>query len=196
MMKPRRIGVILAAGRGRRMGQTKQLATLSTPDGPVPLVAAAFDAILPICDIMIIVLGHEARRIVAALGGRVFHQAMANPDAPMYESIRCGLRFAQVIESSASVVLQPGDHPQVADSTLRTLTDWSLKRPDRAIIPQYGGAGGHPVLIPPNIVAQLLDASCPAGLGDFWTTHPELCHRVQVDDLSVLRDVDTPGDLP
>jgi CTP:molybdopterin cytidylyltransferase MocA len=33
------IGIILAAGRGRRMGGTKQLVTLHTPAGEKPLVA-------------------------------------------------------------------------------------------------------------------------------------------------------------
>src|SRR5215212_1453152 len=64
----RRIGVILAAGRGGRMGGTKQLTPWHGAGGSKPLVTAAYDAIHPICDDMVIVVGHIADSVVAALG--------------------------------------------------------------------------------------------------------------------------------
>lgn len=187
--------MILAAGRGRRMGGAKQIAVRTTAEGAKPLVAAAYDAIRGICQEMIVVLGHDAEAVAAALGDRRFQTVCSDPDAPMFASIRAGIVAARKIDPAAIVVLQPGDHPQVADSTLEVLRDWSLKRPGHAVIPQYGNAGGHPVLIPPEVAEMLLQAECPAGLGEFWIEHPELCHRVPVDDAGVVRDVDTPGDL-
>ncbi len=192
----RRIGVIVAAGRGGRMGGTKQLKPWPTADGEKPLIAAAYDAIRPICDEMVVVLGHEGDLVAAALASRPFHRAESSPDLPMFESIRAGLRTAQALDPSAAVVLQPGDHPEVVRSTLHTLKDWSLKRPVQSIIPEYNGQGGHPAIIPANVAALLIDADCPSGLGDFWIAHPELCHRVPVGDAGVLRDIDTAGDLP
>jgi CTP:molybdopterin cytidylyltransferase MocA len=195
MPTPRRIGVILAAGRGRRMGRTKQLVEINTPDGPKPLVAAAYDAVRPICDELVVVVGHEADIVTAALGNRAFHRAQSDPDAPMFESIRGGLRTARSIEAAATVVLQPGDHPEVAAPTLAALADWSLKSPVQAIIPEYLGHGGHPVLIPPSVVEILVATDCPTGLGDFWLTHPELCVRIAVNDATIIWDVDTAADL-
>lgn len=195
MSPSRRIGVILAAGRGGRMGGTKQLKPWPAAGGAKPLIAAAYDAIRPICDDMIVVLGHAADEVAAALGNRPFHRAESSPQDPMFDSIRAGLRAAQHFDSTATVVLQPADHPEVALQTLLTLTDWSLQRPVQAIIPQHTARGGHPVLIPSKIVARLIDADCPNGLGQFWLDHPELCHRVTVDDPTVLRDIDTPTDL-
>ena len=195
MPELRRIGVILAAGRGGRMGGTKQLKPWPSADGEKPLVAAAYDAIRPICDEMVVVLGHAADKVAAALGERQFQWASSIPDAPMFESICAGLRAAQGIDASATVVLQPGDQPEVATTTLSAVVEWSLKRPVRAIIPQFAGRGGHPVLIPPGIATLLLDRDCPTGLGQFWLDHPELCHRVRVNDPAVVRDIDTPSDL-
>jgi CTP:molybdopterin cytidylyltransferase MocA len=177
------------------MGRTKQLATWHSADGPKPLVAAAYDAIRPICDEMVVVLGHEAEAVATALGDRPFHRATSEPDAPMFDSIRAGLQVAQTLDPTAAIVLQPGDHPDVAAATLRTLVDWSLQRPVQAIIPQYGHRGGHPIVIPPNVVNVILGAACPSGLGAFWVAHPELCHRVPVEDGAVVRDIDTPADL-
>src|SRR5688572_13603642 len=140
----RRIGVLLAAGRGRRMGQTKQLITWLGADGPKPLVAAACDAIRRICDEMIVVLGHEADDVAMALDGRMFNRVQSDPDEPMFGSIQAGMRAARTIDPNAVIVLQPADHPEVLDGTLDILADWSLERPARAIIPEYRGRGGHP----------------------------------------------------
>jgi CTP:molybdopterin cytidylyltransferase MocA len=192
---PRRIGVILAAGRGGRMGGTKQLVTWGSADGPKPLVAAAYDVIRPVCDEMIVVLGHEAEAVAAALEDRPFRRALSDPDAPMFESIRSGLCAARALDAGATAVLQPGDQPEVERATLEALVDWSRKRPGECVIPQVGGRGGHPVFIPPLVAAVLIDAECPQGLGEYWISHPDLCFRVHVDDGTVLRDIDTPEDL-
>ena len=103
------------------MGGKKQLTPWPTADGTKPLVAAAYDAIRPICDEMVVVLGHDADAVAAALGDRPFHRAESDPDAPMFESIRAGLRAALRIDSNATVVLQPGDHPEVAAVHAQTL---------------------------------------------------------------------------
>jgi molybdenum cofactor cytidylyltransferase len=177
------------------MGGKKQLTPWPTVDGAKPLVAAAYDAVRPICDEMVVVLGHMAEAVATALGDRTFHRAESDPDAPMYESIRAGLRAALRMAPDATVVLQPGDHPEVSVGALEALSTWSLKRPGQAIIPEFNARGGHPVLIPPNVCAVLLDADCPNGLGQFWLDHPELCVRVPVEDPTIIRDIDTPADL-
>jgi molybdenum cofactor cytidylyltransferase len=193
---PQRIGVILAAGRGSRMGQTKQLVLLQTSEGPKPLVAAAYDAIRPICDDMVVVVGHEADVVAAALRERAVHRVESDPAKPMFESIRAGLRAALTLDENATIVLQPGDQPEVSTETLRTLIDWSLQRPERAIIPQIGARGGHPAVIPSQIARLLAQADCPQGLGEYWLLHPELCVRVPVNDPAALWDIDVPSDLP
>ena len=163
--------------------------------GYIPLVAAAYDAIRAICDEMVVVLGHDADEVAAALGNRRFHRIESPPSAPMFDSIRTGLSKALSLASTASVILQPGDHPEVATSTLDMLLSRSLEFPAQAIIPEYTGRGGHPILIPHNIAALLLESECPDGLGKFWLEHPDLCHRVMIDDSKVVRDIDTPADL-
>jgi CTP:molybdopterin cytidylyltransferase MocA len=177
------------------MGATKQLKLWPSAAGPKPLICAAYDAIYPICDDVIVVLGHEADAVAAALGTRHFRRAQSDADQPMFESIRAGLLAANAVDSTATIVLQPGDHPEVEDSTLRTLVSWSLKRPGQAIIPQHKDRGGHPVLIPAAVATMIVGTERPDGLGQFWLDHPELCCRVSVDDVSMLRDVDTPADL-
>jgi molybdenum cofactor cytidylyltransferase len=178
------------------MGGLKQLKTWRSAGGEKPLLAAAYDAIQPICNEMVVVLGHEAEVVAAALGDRTFQPALSTPDRPMFESILAGLRKAGSLDAAANVVLQPGDHPEVARATLATLVEQLQLRPGQAIIPEYAGRGGHPALIPPNVVRLIVESECPHGLAQFWSEHPEMCHRVPVDDPSMLLDIDTPADLP
>jgi molybdenum cofactor cytidylyltransferase len=166
-----------------------------TVTGSKPLVAAAYDAIRSICSDMIVVVGHEANAVQAALGDRVFQLVHSDPDAAMFESIRAGLQAAQLLDPAATVVVQPGDHPEIARETLELLANASLAHSEKTIIPVFGGRGGHPVFIPSSVAVRLLHANCPTGLGEFWKAHPDLCLRVSVGDAAAVRDVDTPADL-
>jgi molybdenum cofactor cytidylyltransferase len=177
------------------MGRTKQLVPWPTPGGDKPLVAAAYDVICHVCSQMVVVLGHEADAVAAALAGRPFHPVRIDPDAPLFDSIRAGLATAQAIDSQAAILLQPGDHPQAAEATLTALLAAAAGGPDRAIIPQHAGRGGHPIVIPPPIAALLLSAECPNGLARYWSDHPELCLRLPVDDPGVVLNIDTPAQL-
>jgi molybdenum cofactor cytidylyltransferase len=178
------------------MGRTKQLIPWQSAPETKPLVAAAYDSIAPACAEMVVVLGHEASAVAAALAGRRFHAVRSNPDAPLFASIHAGLTAAHALNHFANVLLQPGDHPHVAAATLSAIAAAHAQSPAQAIVPEYLGQGGHPVLIPPPVVRRLLDENCPLGLGQFWRENPQLCRRILVDDPDIQRDVDTPADLP
>lgn len=186
----RPIGLLLAAGRGRRMGGRKQWHPWPTPQGNKPLVAAAFDAIEFVCDPMVVVLGHEAESVAELLEDRMFQTVLSDPDAPMLESIRAGLQWIHQRNHYAHVLLHLSDHPEVAESTLQSLLTAAAKQPDRAILPDYRGRGGHPVLIPPTICCRIQEVSYPGGLRQFWLHHPEICVRLPVDDQHTIHDID------
>ena len=185
------IGVLLAAGRGRRLGGRKQFYPWPTADGEVPLVAAAFDAVAGVCKKMIVVLGHCSDEVAAALGERDYQPVQSDPDAAMFESIRAGLQASLQEDSEARVLLHPADHPGVELATLVQLLALSREHPNRAIMPEFEGRGGHPVLIPAELAEILQTADCPQGLGRYWGEHPDACLRMSVTDSRVVRDIDT-----
>jgi molybdenum cofactor cytidylyltransferase len=194
--KPRLCGLVLAAGRSRRMGTLKQ--TLPWPAWPSTVISSSFDAIQPWCQKMVLVVGADAQSVTAALGTREFIRVDADSDAPMFDSIRAGLRA--IIDQTRTpipgdaVLLQPGDHPGVARATIDGMLMAFAAAPSRAVMPQYRGSGGHPVLVPRSLIAPILAFDGDGGLRQFWLDHPGLCIRMAVDDRLCVHDVDTPGD--
>ena len=63
--------------------------------------------------------------------------------------------------------------------------------PNRAILPEVQGRGGHPVLIPAGLVQTLLKNECPGGLRQVWTDHPEYCIRLPVDDPAAVLGINS-----
>src|SRR5262245_13088152 len=96
-------GVVLAAGSSRRMGRNKLLLELSGQPLVRRVVGRAAEAGL---DPILVVVGHEADRVGAALGD-VPHQAVVNPDHERgaNSSLRLGLSRVPPGARAAVVVL-------------------------------------------------------------------------------------------
>ena len=190
-----RIGILLAAGQGRRMGRFKQLLPWRTSQGDKPLVAASFDAVSDACDQMVVVVGHRAEEVVRVLAPRCFIQVKSDTERPMFESVRAGLSETARIDDQAAALIQPADHPEVSANTLRELFELADENPQQVVLPEFDGQGGHPVLIPAEVVHQLVDWPGDGGLRQFWRDNPQLCLRLTVNDPGVVHDLDTPRDF-
>ena len=103
--------LVLAAGQSRRMGQANKL--LAPVDGR-PMVAHAVDAMLASrADPVIVVTGHQADAVRAALAGRPVIWAH-NPDyaSGLSSSLAAGL--AALPEDAEGVVIGLGDMPRAS----------------------------------------------------------------------------------
>ena len=186
-------GVLLAAGRGRRMGRLKQLLSW----GDTTVVAAAFDALAGHCGAgMVLVAGDDADVVADALEGRAFRLVAADSDAEQIESAREGLRSALEMRRTERVFLHPADHPVIPAPVLDVL----LGRADAqtALIPTHRGRGGHPVLMPAGLAASIVSwrpGAAAGGLRAYWESNPHLVKRVEFPDApGLVMDLDTPGD--
>lgn len=183
------------------MGRLKQL----LPWGDSTVVAAAFDALKPHCGAgMVVVVGEEADRITSALGDRVFRAAGSDSDAEQLHSVRLGLQCATKIPGVQRVLLHPADHPFIPHLVVETLLHRATRR-DRVLIPSHNGRGGHPVLIPTNVMNSIVSwkpsesgaaaGEQPGGLRGYWKTHPEAVERIEFSDApELVLDLDTPDD--
>jgi molybdenum cofactor cytidylyltransferase len=188
------IGVLLAAGRSHRMGRVKQLLPWPPTTGAGSMVAAAFDAVAPACSAMVVVVGHEADSVLAALGDRKSISVYVDSKAEMMSSVKAGLTTARALDATANIMLHLADHPKVDRETIERLVEESTAWPKSAVIPEFAGQGGHPVIVPAALVERILNYTADGGLRQFWLDHPHHCRRFEVDDRSVILDLDVPDD--
>lgn len=180
--------VVLAAGRGRRFGGLKQLAHV----GGRPLVTRVVDAaLLARVHEVVVVLGHHADRVAAAVPEDRRVRIVLNPDYGHGQatSLRTGIAALSPDIEVAAVLL--GDVPGVAASAVRAVIAAVADGADAARA-RYEDGPSHPVAFARRVWPRLLELGGDEGA------------RVLLRDLAVEpvpmpglapRDVDVPADL-
>lgn len=188
--EPRIAAVVLAAGRSTRMAGVNKL--LTTVDGR-PLVTLAVDAALASrARPVVVVVGHEAAGVRAALADRPV-TVVDNLESAggISTSIRAGLAALPAGVDGALIML--ADMPRVGDRHLDRLIAAFAPEDGRTVcVPTRNGVRGNPVLwgraFFPMLAALTGDVGgrdLLRGLGD------GVCEVAMADD-GVLVDVDTP----
>ena len=180
------VGLILAAGAGRRFGSTKQLAELHGR----PLLAHALEAMLAAgLERVIVVLGHDAEAIRARVDFGAAEVVIAEDWADgQAASLRRGLAAAGAADA---VVITLGDQPfitpQVIGAALDQLDDYD------AVRALYGDLPGHPVVLGRAVLDAAGGLRGDQGarelLADFRV------HQWQAGHLASAVDVDTREEL-
>ena len=146
-------------------------------------------------DEIILVLGHEAEAIRKSLTGLKI-KTLINPDyrQGMATSLRAGL-LALDPGSEAFLVLladQPGIGPEIINRMIRGFREAD---PRRGIVrPVYRGRRGHPVLIGAQYLKEALQLQGDVGARRILIDHPEDILEIDVDQDTVLKDIDTPDE--
>jgi CTP:molybdopterin cytidylyltransferase MocA len=104
-----------------------------------------------------------------------------------------GGRGARLQEAGAIVALV--DHPFVKKETYQVLVRASQRFPERIIIPTHHDRRGHPVLVPREVITEIIDAADGMTLRDIMKKHNNLVLEQAVDDAGILKDIDTETDL-
>jgi molybdenum cofactor cytidylyltransferase len=190
---PRVAALVLAAGRSTRMGPVnKLLAEL----GGRPMVARVADAARASrADPVIVVTGHERRRVEAALAGLDVTLAH-NPDytAGLSTSLHRGL--AALPEDTEGVLVCLGDMPRVTAAVLDQLIAAFDPLEGSAIcLPTWQGKRGNPVLFARRYFAEMQTIAGDVGAKALIGEYPEAVCEVAMTDDAVLSDVDTPEGL-
>jgi molybdenum cofactor cytidylyltransferase len=165
------VGILLAAGAGRRFGDGKLLAPLHHR----PLVLHALTALLPAVDQVIAVVRPGAGAL-ADLLEQAGAQVVECPHAHlgMGHSLACG---AQHVPTPAALLVALGDMPAIRTETVRRVRR-ALADGAAIAVPTHQGRRGHPV-----------------GFAAAVQQHAARVQEIPVDDTGILCDVDTPADL-
>ena len=182
-------GLVLAAGRSSRMGSDKALLDYRGRSFLNHLTYLA----LPRVERVIIVLGHNADRIARSLppSPRVRHVVNRDYNCGMLSSLQRGL--AEVAWADW-ILWMLVDHPAVRGRTLDALLAAAQRTKAPLVIPRWNGERGHPIVFAKAIAGELLALSVERSPQDVVRGHyPEACF-VDIEDRSVLVDVDRPAD--
>lgn len=182
--------IVLAAGMSRRMGTPKQLLRL----GDKSLLEHALDNVRGSnVDEIVLVLGaaaDEVRKQLVTDGLRV----VLNPDFQqgMGTSLRKGLAAVSLPVEGALIVL--ADQPFVRSSTLDQMIGYWRKSGPQILIPLYRGFRGNPVLLDRSVFPELMNLAGDIGCRAIFGAHTESIHKLAVDDVGVLLDIDSAED--
>jgi molybdenum cofactor cytidylyltransferase len=189
---PRVAALVLAAGRSTRMGGANKLLAPLAGDA---VIAHSVDAALASrAATVVVVTGHQAARVRAALAGRDVQLAHNRYYARgLSSSLRRGVEALDRAIDGALVCL--GDMPWVSAADLDALIA-AFARADRPIcVPVRGRRRGNPVLWPARHFAALRALQGDAGARGLLRRYAREIVRVSMPDAGVMRDVDTPVDL-
>lgn len=186
---PRIGAIVLAAGSSRRMGgDNKLLATV----GGKPLVRLAAEAALGSrATPVIVVTGHEAERVKAALAG-LDVRFVDNPEYAkgMSTSVRAGIAALPLAADGAVVLL--GDMPEVTAATVDALI--AAFAPGRIVVATSGGRRGNPVLWSRQHFAALAAVEGDTGGRGIIEANTDAIRAVEVGPAAAF-DIDTPDDM-
>jgi molybdenum cofactor cytidylyltransferase len=190
------VGVVLAAGAGKRMGNRAKAALL-LPDGRTFLAAIAEAARAGGCARVIVVVGppHEQETRAAALAAGITEIARnPDPDRGMASSLAAGLDCLDPHEVDV-MLAWPVDHPLVDSATVTAILRASHR--DLIVVPtDPAGHGGHPTAFGASVWPELREAVARAdGARGVVRAAPARVVRVAASAPGVFFDVDTPEDL-
>lgn len=197
------VGLVLAAGAGRRMGGPKAL--LRRPSGESFVAHAAWSLYAGGLPRVVVVLGAAAEEAAALVPAEPWAHVVVAPDwaEGMGASLRAGLAalggtagMAGMAATEATAVLAAVvtlvDLPDVTGDVVARVVAALGPQPGRALVrAAYDGMAGHPVAIGrehwPAVIAS---ARGDAGARRVFATEPHVL--VECGDLATGRDLDAP----
>lgn len=180
--------VIAAAGLSSRMHEFKPLICLGENTVIENVIYNLKDAGV---QEIVVVAGYKAdilEKHVQKLGVKVcVNEGYA--ETKMYDSLKMGMECLE--DSYDYVFLTPGDVPLVNPETIRHMEELG----EKIVRPMCDGRCGHPILVSSELVPKLLKYNGENGLRGAIFSLGEKIYDIQVDDVGVLLDADTPEDF-
>ena len=179
-------GLILAAGAGTRFGeQTKQLAVLRGK----PLLQHAVDSMNAALERAVVVLGHDADSIRAAVDfGRAEVVLCADWALGQGYSLRRGVA---ALPDASAVVVTLGDQPFITPAVITGALD-RLAGHD-AVRAVYDGAPGHPVVLSRRVLDAVPELQGDAGARELLARFE--VGKWEAGHLASAADIDTQDEL-
>lgn len=191
--------IILAAGTSSRMGAGRH--KLLLPLGNRPVLAHVIETTLASqAGPVIIVLGHQAEQVRAAIAEHVDHPMITIIENPDYQqgmstSLHVGVKAITNQEVSSSMpdsaLIILGDQPMMTAHILNTLMTTRQTTGKRIIAPLYAGKRGNPILFDASLFPELLEVTGDEGARSVIERHRQEVATVELGSAVATYDVDT-----
>jgi CTP:molybdopterin cytidylyltransferase MocA len=183
--------IVLAAGESSRMGEPKALLDW----GGKVLVQHQIDELTTAgCNPVVVVLGHDARRIAEAISCEGACRVVINEgyQEGRASSVRVGAEA--VPDGAEAVVVASVDQPCRA-GTVRALIESYRAAGGAIVVPRYEGRNGHPALFASELIGDLRAvAEASEGLRAVRRREAAGTRFLDIDDAWVRLDLNTPED--
>ena len=183
------VGLLIAAGYGRRFDPTGQRLKLEERiDGEMVAVRTA-RALLGGCDRVVAVLRRESTALADALAVAGCEITWVSGPEGMGTSIGCAARAAFCAETAggalphprpAALLVQPADMPWLQAATVLRLAGAVAPNREPIVLPVYRGQDGHPVRFDARLAPALAGLAGERGARALLQRHP--AHRIAVSD--------------
>ncbi len=181
-------GVILAAGESSRMGRDKAL----LPWRGQTFLSAAISSLQPWTELVLVVAGKNAPALVERVDAAgAFLVVNPAPERGQFTSLQLGLQEVLNRGRDAAMVTLV-DRPPVAGETIRALRNAFLASPAWAVVPEYAGRHGHPIVIGREMIEIFLKAPATVTAREVEHEHKDHIQYLPIDDPAVIMNVDTP----
>src|SRR3989304_8146674 len=196
-MKPiEEISVIIpAAGLSTRMGHSK----LVLPWGSTTIIGQIIKtfSLSNINEILIVInpQNNELKDHLEFLKNKFPIQVIYNPETncgTMLTSIQIGLKSVRNKCKAAMIAL--GDQPQAQLKTIEKIIAEFCQFKPELIAPSFNMRRGHPWLLSSLVFNEILNMEPNSSARDLLKTYSSKIHYVNVDNDSILQDIDTPLD--
>jgi len=192
-ISPSFTGVILAAGASSRMGHDKAL----LPWRAGTFLSNAIQALQPFTEFVIVVAGeNEANLAPIVYAHAAYLVRNPHPENGQFSSLQTGLEAVLNRGRDAAIVTLV-DRPASSLETVEYLKNQFLSSDEQiwAVIPEYQGKHGHPIVIGREMIEHFLRA--PAGSTACDVEHASQKHilYVPVTDPMVAANINTPADF-
>ena len=141
-------------------------------------------------DGIVVVLGHRAAEMRKRLSHLPVSFAVNDlEESEMSVSIARGVE--RVPAEAGAILIALCDQPAIPPTVVRLLIDEWRRTGAPLLLPEFGGRGGHPVLIDSRFRQKLLKLDGKRGLRSLFDAHGEAVRRLPVASPFVARDMDT-----
>ena len=183
--------IVLAAGKGERMGTVKPLVEIDGVPALARVIATLHRAGI---ERILVVLGYAAKKIereVDLSNERVVFNS--NYESGMGSSLALGIK-SLALETTGFLVLH-ADMPYVTEETVRAVLA-RAREGGLIVAPIYRGKKGFPVYLDRSCCEELLPTLVgETGAREYIASHLDDLVLVEVDDPSCVWDIDRPEDL-